>query len=323
MSEGKKFLLVDDFKFKGDDVTGISSSPLFRTISGVLNVTICGETHEYHTQGYTYCDYDKFVEATSKRDERIAELESELKNLRESLSTSPRKISDIKDKDELKKECIGRFRKMWTYISELSAEEHRCVDKKEALKTLYPHDFNDLREHSYCYLCYCADDCESCPVKWNSCRESCGGDSCYSKWVDAKSIGDYSKASKYAAKIATLPLKEKKKGLILKDPTKDKFYGNVGEETLMKDMYGDVLHVGDVVKLRSSGYKTTQIVVHPDGNYPFIMGICGACGEDGSIHRDWSVKMVTSCKELKLGDKVCNFAVEETQFIRSEDIEID
>ena len=230
----------------------------------------------------------------------------------ENIITYSRKISDIEDKDELEKECIGRFRKMWTYISELSAEEHRCVTKKEAIKTLYPDDFDDLTKHLYCYLCYCADDCKSCPVQWDGCGKSCGSSSCYGKWVGACYTDDYAEASKYAAKIATLPLRGEK--LILRGPyeyDKDSFYGYVGEETAMKDEDGNVLCVGDVVEIKSYGYKTTQIVVHPYCDYPFIMGIYGSCKENGYINCDWSVKLITSYKELKSGDTVFTFKVEE------------
>lgn len=95
---------------------------------------------------------------------------------------------------------------------------------------------------------------------------------------------------------------EPKRGSILVSSLTDKCVGTVGVSTNYKDINGNKLSVGDVVRISHDGYIKESIVVSE--NYkPYIMGIKSCCYSDsGHIADYWTVEKIKSYKDIQVGE---------------------
>jgi len=94
-------------------------------------------------------------------------------------------------------------------------------------------------------------------------------------------------------------------------------YGNVGDETEIKDLRGDILHVGDVVELFNTNGSWRQgscgrKMIVEDWEKQFVMGVKCVDFTSG-IGGSYAILKTKSYKELKVGENIDGIVVREIE----------
>lgn len=84
-------------------------------------------------------------------------------------------------------------------------------------------------------------------------------------------------------------------------------YGYIGQPTLLKDIVGRPLRIGDTVELydQDNGYRGEKVVTFTkEESRSFICGICSSCKEDGTIKNGWKVILKRKHEDIADGEIV-------------------
>lgn len=93
-------------------------------------------------------------------------------------------------------------------------------------------------------------------------------------------------------------------------------YGYIGQPTLLKDIVGRPLRIGDTVELydQDNGYRGEKVVTFTEEeSHSFICGIRSSCKEDGTIKNGWKVILKRKHEDITDGE-----IVDDIKYIKKE-----